>query len=210
MALIQFTENYEDLSTDQGYQFKFLCDKCHNGYLSSFHTSALGTASSLLRAAGNVLGGVFGSAAGSAYEVQQAVGGKAHDEALHAAIEETRSQFHQCKRCGKWVCPENCWNAPRGLCNECAPDVQMELAAAQAAATIEQINEGVRQQNLTKGLDLGGDAAATCPSCGAKASGGKFCRDCGGPLKAGVKCPGCGKQFEMAPKFCDECGKKVG
>ena len=27
MPLIQFTENYEDLSTDRGYQFKFLCDR---------------------------------------------------------------------------------------------------------------------------------------------------------------------------------------
>jgi hypothetical protein len=31
MALIQFTRNYQDLSTDQGYQFEFSCDRCGNG-----------------------------------------------------------------------------------------------------------------------------------------------------------------------------------
>ncbi|HEX9366020.1 MAG TPA: zinc ribbon domain-containing protein [Vicinamibacterales bacterium] len=240
MALIQFTENYEDLSTDQGYQFKFFCDRCRNGYMSSFQTSTLGTAGSLLRAAGSLFGGAFGSAAGGAYEIQRAVGGKSHDDALKAAVEEVRSQFHQCKRCGKWVCPENCWNAQRGLCNECAPDVQMELASAQVAATVEQINEGVRKVDFTKDLDLAGTAAGTCPACGAKASGKfcpacgaalvpkstcggcgagvdagvKFCPECGAPMKAMAAakptCPGCGKAFDKAPKFCDDCGTKIG
>lgn len=27
MALIQFTRNYNDLSTDQGFQFEFYCDR---------------------------------------------------------------------------------------------------------------------------------------------------------------------------------------
>src|SRR5947209_4141395 len=140
MSFIQFTENYEDLSTDNGYQFKFFCDRCRNGYMSSFQPSVLGAAGGLLRAAGSIFGGAFGSAAAGSYEVQKAVGGKGHDEALKKAVEEVKAMFKQCKRCGKWVCPENCWNAQRGLCNECAPDVQMELAAAQNAATVEQIN----------------------------------------------------------------------
>jgi rRNA maturation endonuclease Nob1 len=29
-------------------------------------------------------------------------------------------------------------------------------------------------------------------------------------MKAGKpKCPGCAKEFEKAPKFCDDCGTKV-
>ena len=31
MSLIQFTENYQDLSTDTGFQFDFKCDRCGNG-----------------------------------------------------------------------------------------------------------------------------------------------------------------------------------
>jgi DNA-directed RNA polymerase subunit M/transcription elongation factor TFIIS len=236
MSMIKFTENFEDLSTDQGYQFKFFCDKCRNGYMSSFQTSTLGAAGSVLRAAGSLFGGVFGSAANSTYDIQRAVGGKAHDDALRDAVEEVRAQFHQCKRCGKWVCPENCWNGERGLCNECAPDIQMELASAQVAATVEQINTKVRELDLTKDIHLGATAAATCPKCGAKAKGKfcpdcgttmvaqatcggcgaavaagvKFCPECGQPMQAAKpKCPGCAKEFEKAPKFCDDCGTKI-
>lgn len=32
MALIQFTRNYEDPNTDQGFQFEFLCDRYVNGF----------------------------------------------------------------------------------------------------------------------------------------------------------------------------------
>jgi len=42
MALINFVANYEDLSTDRGYQFKFFCDKCRNGYMSLFIPSKMG------------------------------------------------------------------------------------------------------------------------------------------------------------------------
>ncbi len=62
MALIAFTKNHDDLSTDMGYQFKFHCDKCGNGYMSSFIPSKLGTAGALLRGASQLLGGFFSSA----------------------------------------------------------------------------------------------------------------------------------------------------
>ena len=39
MSAIQFVENYQDLSTDRGYQFRFHCDRCGNGYLSTFEGS---------------------------------------------------------------------------------------------------------------------------------------------------------------------------
>ena len=40
MVAIRFTGNYEDLSTDRGYQFKFFCEKCHNGYMRRAASSA--------------------------------------------------------------------------------------------------------------------------------------------------------------------------
>ena len=43
--------------------------------------SVTGTAGSILRAAGDLFGGILGSAGNSAYEIQRAVGGKAHDSA---------------------------------------------------------------------------------------------------------------------------------
>jgi hypothetical protein len=37
MGAIEFTDNFEDLSTDQGFQFKFRCERCGD---SSKRTSA--------------------------------------------------------------------------------------------------------------------------------------------------------------------------
>jgi hypothetical protein len=90
--MIQFVNNYEDLSTDKGYQFKFYCDKCGNGFMSRFQTSTLGVASSFLNAASSLLG--WGHSAGhSAYEIQRAVGGKAHDSALEIAVRKANRIF---------------------------------------------------------------------------------------------------------------------
>ncbi len=32
---IAFVQNYQDLSTDRGYQFKFNCDHCNNGFMTA-------------------------------------------------------------------------------------------------------------------------------------------------------------------------------
>lgn len=44
MGTVEFTGNYQDLSTDRGYQFKLYCEKCGNGYMSTFKSSKLGLA----------------------------------------------------------------------------------------------------------------------------------------------------------------------
>jgi len=209
MVAIRFTGNYEDLSTDRGYQFKFYCEKCHNGYMSTFKTSTLGVAGSALRAAGSLFGGFFGNAADSAYEVQRAVGGPAHDSALKDAVDEIAPIFKQCTRCGNWVCEPVCWNKKAGLCENCAPDLDEEMAAAQAEAAREQIQTKARETDWTKQRDVSRVTGAVCPSCGAKTQGGKFCVDCGTPLNAKKKCGGCGHEIEGSPKFCPECGQKA-
>jgi hypothetical protein len=208
MGLIQFVDNYEDLSTDRGYQFKFFCDKCGNGYVSSFQTSVVGTAGGLLRAAGNIFGGVLGSAGNSSYEIQRMVGGPAHDSALREAVEEAKPNFTQCVRCGNWVCNEICWNPERGLCGNCAPKTEVEVAAAQSEAQVEQIREKVRSRDQTKGLDLDGKMVARCPHCRAQTSGGKFCGECGGALAPKNECGQCGAKMSPTAKFCPDCGAK--
>ncbi len=232
MALIPFVRNYDDLSTDRGYQFKFYCDKCGNGYLSSFQTSTIGTAGSLLRAAGDLFGGWASSAGNSAYEIQRQVGGKAHDDAVNRAVEEAKGHFHQCSRCGKWVCPEVCWNAAAGQCEECAPDYGEELAASHAQAKAEaarqQLYERAQQTDYASKIDMGADsvlkaptppaqaaeaeaaAHARCVSCGTAVGKAKFCPECGTPVKpARPTCSSCGHQPEAATKFCPECGSKM-
>ena len=165
--MIQFVRNFDDLSTDKGYQFKFHCDKCGNGFMSRFQTSTLGMASSLFRAAGDIFGGFASGAANSAYEIQRAVGGKAHDSALAEAIEEGKTNFHQCTRCGTWVCPEVCWNEKAGQCQQCAPDFQKELSAAQAQAKADAVRQQAQElaskQDYMKGVDMSADAYVHSP-----------------------------------------------
>jgi hypothetical protein len=208
MVAIRFTGNHEDLSTDRGYQFKFYCEKCGNGYMSSFKTSKLGMAASAARVAGDLFGGIFGNVASSSYEVQRAVGGGAHDAALKEAVDEIAPIFKQCTRCGNWVCEPICWNKKAGLCETCAPDLDEEMAAAQAEAAREQIHEKARTVDWTKARDVANVSGAVCPSCGAKTQGGKFCGDCGATLGAKRGCAGCGHQADGSPKFCPACGGK--
>ncbi len=206
-GVIQFVKNYEDLSTDRGYQFKFYCDHCGNGYMSTFDPSILGMASGLLNAASSIFGGVLGRAGHGAYEVQQAIGGKAHDEALQKAVAEIKHKFKQCSRCGKWVCPEICWNEKRSLCEGCAPDLAEETASAQAQAAVEQIHAKARATDLVADVDMKVEAIANCPSCGARAGASKFCPECGQPLNAKAKCKKCGADLPGTVKFCPECGE---
>ncbi len=210
MARIEFTDNYQDLSTDLGYQFKFYCETCGNGYMSSWKASKSGVGGSLLRGAGGLLGGILGQAANSSYEIQRVVGGPAHDKALQEAVEEIRPLFTQCKRCGNWVCQEVCWNTERGLCKSCAPIAQRELSSLQANITVEQMGTKLREQDLTQGMNLTATAAVLCPQCGAEAKGGKFCQQCGASLVPKTECPRCGAAFEAGAKFCQECGQQLG
>ena len=209
MALIQFTKNHSDHSTDKGYQFEFFCDRCGNGFMTEFKASMTGMATSALRAASDIFGGVLGRAASGTYEVERAVRGPGHDHAFQAAVEEAKPNFKQCPKCSHWVCITVCWNPERGLCYGCAPNVETELAAAQAQATVEQVQAKVREQNLTKDIDLTSEAAALCPSCGARTQGAKFCPECGKPLRPKGECPRCGTKVEAGAKFCPECGNKM-
>src|ERR1044071_7987010 len=205
MALIKFTANHEDLSTDRGYQFKFFCDKCGNGYMSECQTSLTGTAGGLLRAAGNIFGGILSSAGNSAYEIQRATGGKEHDAAIEKAVEEAKGYFKQCTRCGKWVCPEVCWNSKAGLCEGCAPDFEEDFAAnkaqAMSSAARDQLHSKASQTDYASGTDMRAGASApqgtlACPSCGAKTTGSKSCPERCQPLQVKLTCPGCGHQPE--------------
>jgi hypothetical protein len=209
MTLIQFTRNHTDHSTDRGFQFEFFCDRCGNGFMSEFQASAVGMAASALQSAGNLLGGILGRAGSSAYEIERAVQGPAHDKAFRTAIEEAKPNFRQCPKCTKWVCQTSCWNGKRSLCFECAPDVQTELASAQAQTTVEQMRQKLQEQDLTRGMDLATEATALCPACGAHTQGAKFCPECGKPLRPKNECSKCGTKLEAGTKFCPECGTKV-
>jgi len=209
MARVEFTNNHQDLSTENGFQFKFFCETCGNGYMSSWKANKVGIAGSLLRGAGQIFGGVFGSAAAGSYEIQKAIGGPAHDEALTEAVSEIKPLFNQCKHCGEWVCGQVCWNAERSLCTKCAPILQREMASQQAHIAVEQAAEKLRQRDQTEGVNFEATVVVRCPACGVEAQGGKFCQACGGSLVPKTECQRCGSKLTAGSKFCPECGQKT-
>jgi hypothetical protein len=217
MALIQFVSNYDDLSTDRGYQFKFYCDRCGNGHMSQFETSLVGTAGSVLRVASDLFGGWFSSAGHSSYEIQRAVGGGAHDKALGGAVQEAKAHFHECSRCGKWVCPDVCWNPSAGQCEECAPDYKEEFASAhahaKASAARDQLIAKASATDYVSGVDMEAGTvqqavADRACECGQPVTG-KFCSGCGKPARRRVHCSECGTAIKEAAKFCPECGART-
>jgi hypothetical protein len=170
MALIQFTRNYKDLSTDQGFQFEFYCDRCGNGYQTEFQASMTGNIANALDAAGSLLGGFFNNASNLANRAKSASWEKAHDTAFAAAVETARPNFKKCKRCGKWV-DDDCWNSSRTLCKECAPDMEEELSVAQMEATVQKARETALASVEVDANQFKQTIVAGCPHCGAKLSG---------------------------------------
>ena len=211
MPAIEFTDNYEDLSTDQGFQFKFRCERCGDGFMSSFQTNAIGVAGSLLRGAGGLLGGIFGQAASGAYEVQRAVGGPQHDAALRAAVEEVKVLFQKCRRCGNWLCEKTCWNATKGMCKQCAPVAEEEESSMRTEHVRTEVANDLSVEENQRMSAMAQQAAAKCPACGVFTLGKKFCPGCGQKLGAAAAfCGDCGAKLSPGAKFCGECGAKQG
>jgi hypothetical protein len=207
---IKFTGNYEDLSTDRGFQFKFYCELCGNGYMSSFKANKLGTAESVLRGASNLFGGILGRVADASTEVNRLVGGPAHDRALAEAGEEISPRFLQCKRCGQYRCQEICWNQDVGLCKSCAPIAETEEASIRAQHVSTQVQNDLFLEENERMSKKATVVAAKCPHCGGKTGGKKFCPECGKPTNAEAKiCPQCGKRADPGAKFCGDCGGKL-
>ncbi|HUT18082.1 MAG TPA: zinc ribbon domain-containing protein [Anaerolineae bacterium] len=188
---IEFVSNYDDLSTDRGFQFKFYCSRCSSGYRTPFKGWAVGTASSVLDAASSLFGGVFGSAADVGERVRSAAWQKAHDQAFATALTEIKPAFIQCPRCSSWVCRKSCWNTKRGLCKECAPDLGVEMSAAQASRSVEEVwaHAAMAEEDKKLGKEHWRETIrATCPNCEAPlATNAKFCPECGTKLKSAAR-----------------------
>ncbi len=213
MDEIEFTRNYSDRCTDQGFQFEFNCNRCGNGYRSSFQPWVVGAVSGALDAASSLFGGVFGQAANMGERVRSATWQQARDKAFLDAAQKLKPNFVQCPRCSSWVCRKNCWNQARGLCKGCAPDLAVEISAQQSAKAIEKVMSGV-------GVDAEDEAVvnsvgkskvvASCPQCSAALTpGAKFCPECGAKIQEKKFCAECGAALSPGAKFCPECGTKT-
>ena len=200
-----FTSNYQDLSSDQAYQFEFRCDICGSGYRSEFEKNLLGMGGSILSGASSVIGGLWGArtAASAAHDITDR---GARDKALEKASNEIMPLFHRCVRCNNWV-DETCFNKARGLCVNCAPNLAAEMEAERSSVEVSQMRDAVRATTV-----FSGDTSARsteCPSCGKPVGSEKFCGNCGTPLSV-AKCSKCGAELAADTRFCGNCGNKVG
>ena len=212
--MVPFTNNYRDVSTQEGYQFEFFCERCGNGYSSTFKHSVTGFGGRMATIGGGLLGGGVGNrledAGWAATWMRGGDRSTTRDKNLAAAVEEVKEYFTQCHRCGQWVCKSICWNAERGLCVQCAPKLDQEVAAMQASAQVDQLNTKIQQEDFTQSVNYRDQGTAICPKCGAETGGGKFCASCGAPLAAAPEttkkfCANCGTELKGS-KFCPECG----
>ena len=220
--LHSFTRNYNDLSTDAGFQFEFYCDNCGNGYKSTFQESLTYNArkknESVSRGAG-LLGGLFGGIAGnlgnavenglnnlgSKYDTDSPQWRQEQEKAFDDAQAEVHSHFKKCPACSQWVC-DDCWNEDEGLCISCAPRESAYVAQARNQAMRNNIDAAAETATVWHGkLET---RTTVCPSCGKPAGTGKFCNHCGEPLGLN-KCPNCGASVALGLKFCGECGSPV-
>ncbi len=210
---IEFRGDYEDQSTDKGFQFEFHCQRCNNGVRTKFAASTVGTVTGALQIAGGLLGGIFGKAADIGNEVRSASWEKAHDSAFQNAWEEVKPHFVQCPRCSAWVCRQSCWNERKGMCKECAPDLGVEMAKAQSDRSVEEIHRHAAMAEEDKKLSTQywrENIRASCPKCEAPLeSNARFCPSCGEQLKSSSHCTQCGAKLSATARFCAECGTAV-
>jgi len=130
MPLKPFTRNYEDNSTDAGFQFTFYCDLCGDGYKTQFIESKTYRKSGLLKgiARGISVGASLLGVHNIGYNIERGANifterfegmspewHKEHEAAFELAQNEAKSHFIRCPRCKKWVC-ESDWNEQEGLC----------------------------------------------------------------------------------------------
>jgi hypothetical protein len=216
--MVFFTNNYQDHSTNEGYQFEFFCQRCGNGYQSPFQHSVTGFGGRILQMGGDLVGGELGNKAErfgwDAQFLRSGNRGSARDKALAKAVTAVQEHFVQCHRCGQHVCKPVCWNGERGLCTQCAPKLDQEIAGMQASAQINQLSEKIQQQDWTKDVNYREQATGLCGTCGHETGGGKFCQNCGNaqaaaPAQSQKFCTNCGTTLTSA-KFCGECGWPAG
>lgn len=209
--IVPFTDNYDDESNLEGYQFTFHCERCGNGYRSPFQPDLKEKGRGLLRAAGGLLGGRLDDLAGAADQMawNRSTNSKQKDKALAEAVEAVRPHFVQCRSCSDWVCRDVCWNGEVGQCANCSPFLDEEIARARGDAQREQIAQRLGSMNLVEDLDLTGGKRLRCPSCEAFTDGGKFCQACGAKLDQGGFCAECGAAMKAGAKFCADCGHRA-
>ena len=203
------------MSDDNGYQFKFYCDICRDGFLTQYRQAPFARARSLLGTAGSIGtslgGGVLGRLGGggqrAAQHMHDSKWREAHEKALDEAMSEARAHFSKCPGCTRYV-DANCWNEQAQMCVSCSPRQTVVIAQARAQAFGARAREAMTSQDYSAEISAAQDVRILCPSCKKPTSSGKFCEACGAPLSKQA-CPACGSTNSVTAMFCNNCGGKL-
>jgi len=125
MPLQDAPQNYEDLSDEYGFQFRFYCEVCNDGFKTQRIKSQSAQKSKRRGFTANVLGAIGLSRASDLASATEdlAEGGyeREHEHALQVAIREAKTRFKKCPACKQYVC-NDCWNVKKKKCSQCASE----------------------------------------------------------------------------------------
>jgi hypothetical protein len=216
LPLSDFVRNFDDMSTSDGYQFKFRCDICGDGYVTKWRDAPFAKAKRLLGAAqgvgsalsrfGGSLGGVSGAQSAAGY-MQDSKYREGYERAFDEAVAEARGHFTKCPACAKYV-DATCWNEQTLMCVQDSPRETVVVQKARAGAFGQKAQEAVAAEDFSAEIKGAEEARILCPSCGKPTSSGKFCEACGAPLTK-PECPKCGAKLSAGARFCNNCGTKL-
>ena len=212
MALRDFVKNHQDMSDDNGFQFKFYCDICGDGYLSRYRQAPFSKARTALGVAegiGSMLGrgGIWGGRQ-AADALHDAKWREAKEKAFDEALREARAHFTKCPSCTKYV-DANCWNEQALMCVECAPRQAVVVQKAKAQAFVQKAQEAMAVKDFSAEIAVAEEATVVCPNCKKPTTVGKICEACGAPLDKRL-CSNCGAKNSISARFCNTCGAKLG
>ena len=118
---IEFTRNYSDLSTHEGFQFEFYCDRCGSGYRTPSRPILLGRVTNVLESAASRL---FGASSGAPPTAQPAAatppGSALMTRGLHWRPEH-RSPVPTSAPAASWVCRETAGTTSAGYAGRMTP-----------------------------------------------------------------------------------------
>lgn len=210
---VAFTSSYSDMSNDDGFQWRFRCQRCNTEHHSSFQQNVLSRGRGALRVLRDLFGDMIpalrkaSNAAESFSHSRGSASSATRDRAFAAAVDEVQQSFRLCGGCGSWVCGRICWNEPIGQCTRCSPMAAHQIARAQATAREEQIRQEARAQDWTRDFSMGTQASSACSTCGTASNGGRFCHACGNAFDMRAACRGCGHAVQVGSAFCGGCGQ---
>lgn len=219
-SLVRWTKKMDDLSDEQGFQFRFYCDRCGEPQESERVESKMGKASFWLTLMGQTVGMFYyplRRVSSTATRINRSFSPEAKQNAYEKATEEVKARMKRCGRCTHWVC-DNCWAEQMSLCLDCAAKAGMVMPSAGYGGMSPQMGmpmQGMGQQMMAPqfaapmAAAVAAPAAGTmlCPRCGKMTPVRKFCGSCGGPLGS-IKCE-CGEENSPDLRFCGGCGKKL-